>query len=257
MTAIGPDAPGVPSSANPVQVAGNDGTNVRAIRTDANGNSQVAGTAAAGAAPTGNPISMGGTDGTNMQRLRLDTSGRIVLSSDSTSQTDDQPNTPSAIFAAGAAGSIIRAYPFFYDEPSNNWDRIRGNNQAGMQIAGRGSGSSGTIYPVLACDSSAVINVTAGATLEIVSTTGSRSVRVCAFSLSSDTASSTARWVHGTGTNCATSTTNVTGAYSMGANTVIAYGSGVGELFKTVTGRNLCLVAATGNITGLLSYVVF
>ncbi len=48
VTVIGPDAPGVPSTQNPVQIAGNDGTDVRAIKTDATGNLLAAGVTQAG-----------------------------------------------------------------------------------------------------------------------------------------------------------------------------------------------------------------
>jgi hypothetical protein len=50
VTVIGPDAPGAASTQNPVQVAGNDGLDVRAIKTDALGNSLVAGVTQTGTA---------------------------------------------------------------------------------------------------------------------------------------------------------------------------------------------------------------
>jgi hypothetical protein len=53
---IGPDAPGAASTQDPVQIAGNDGTDVRAIATDTLGRLNVVGTAAAGSAPAGNPV---------------------------------------------------------------------------------------------------------------------------------------------------------------------------------------------------------
>jgi hypothetical protein len=55
---IGPDAPGAASSQDPVQVAGNDGTDVRAIATDTSGRTKVVGGAAVGAAPSGNPVAV-------------------------------------------------------------------------------------------------------------------------------------------------------------------------------------------------------
>ena len=58
---IGPDAPGSASSQNPVQVAGNDGTDVRAIKTDTAGDTLVAGSAPAGSA-AGNPVTIGFKD---------------------------------------------------------------------------------------------------------------------------------------------------------------------------------------------------
>ena len=59
----GPNTPGSASTKNPVQVAGNDGTDVRAIATDASGRTQVVGGAATGASPVGNPVNISGLDG--------------------------------------------------------------------------------------------------------------------------------------------------------------------------------------------------
>lgn len=66
---IGPDSPGAVSSQNPVQVAGNDGTDVRAIKTDTSGRTQVVGAAATGSAPVGAPVPQGS----------LDHSGNVII----------------------------------------------------------------------------------------------------------------------------------------------------------------------------------
>jgi hypothetical protein len=52
----GPDAAGTPSTKAPVQIAGNDGTNVRRIATDTSGRTVVVGAAAIGSSPAGNPL---------------------------------------------------------------------------------------------------------------------------------------------------------------------------------------------------------
>jgi len=61
----GPNTPGTASTKNPVQVAGNDGTNVRAIATDTSGRSNVVGTAAIGSPESGNPVPIANVDGSN------------------------------------------------------------------------------------------------------------------------------------------------------------------------------------------------
>ena len=58
---IGPDAPGAASTQDPVQVAGNDGASVRAIKTDTAGDTLIAGGAAPGAAAK-NPVTIGFRD---------------------------------------------------------------------------------------------------------------------------------------------------------------------------------------------------
>lgn len=59
----GPDAAGAPSTTPPVQIGGNDGTNVQRVRTDTSGRPIVVGGAATGAAPAGNPNLIASLDG--------------------------------------------------------------------------------------------------------------------------------------------------------------------------------------------------
>lgn len=123
--------------------------------------------------------------------------------------------------------------------------------------AGLGSGATGgLLYPLTVCDSSAVITVSAAATTEIVALTASRSIRVCSFSASISLAG-TAQWVTGTGTNCGSGTTNLTGAYSIATGVTTQQGSGLGEIFKTPASNALCLTAVTGNISGVVSYAKY
>lgn len=126
-----------------------------------------------------------------------------------------------------------------------------------LWTAGLGSGATGgLLYPVTACDSSAVVTVTAGNTTEIVALTASRSVRVCSFSLSISLAGS-AQWKQGTGTNCGTGTASLSGAYSIATGITSAQGTGIGELFKTTAANALCLAAVTGDVTGIVSYAKY
>ena len=59
----GPNASGTASTKSPVQIAGNDGTDVRNISTDTSGRTESVGAAATGAAAAGNPLLTGGIDG--------------------------------------------------------------------------------------------------------------------------------------------------------------------------------------------------
>ena len=59
----GPNAAGTASTKSPVQVAGNDGTDVQFIKTDTSGRSQVVGAAAIGAAQVGAPVPISELDG--------------------------------------------------------------------------------------------------------------------------------------------------------------------------------------------------
>ena len=79
---IGPDAPGSASSQNPVQVAGNDGTDVRAVKTDSSGDTLVAGSAPAGSA-AGNPVTFGYKDDSSnaLSAFAFPDQGAFTLSS--------------------------------------------------------------------------------------------------------------------------------------------------------------------------------
>ena len=63
----GPDAQGAVPTKNPIQIAGNDGADVRLLFTDSSGRLQVIGPAAAGSPLIGNPILSGWSDGTDAQ----------------------------------------------------------------------------------------------------------------------------------------------------------------------------------------------
>lgn len=126
-----------------------------------------------------------------------------------------------------------------------------------VQIVGLGSGvTGGALTSPTVCDQSAVVTVSAAATTEIVPLTASQSVRVCSFSASISLAGS-AQFVDGTGTNCGTGAGNLTGAYSIATGVTTSQGSGFGTIFQTRSGRALCLTAATGNITGLVTYAKY
>jgi len=78
----GPDASGAVSTQAPVQVAGNDGTDVRSIATDTSGNTKVVGSAAPGAA-AGNPVTTGFRDDSSnvLSAFAFPDQGAFTLSS--------------------------------------------------------------------------------------------------------------------------------------------------------------------------------
>lgn len=329
---VGVDAPGAASTADPVQVAGNDGTNVRAIKTDTGGNTAVVGSTADGGSTVGlQPVVIGGQasgnlvrqfglldtltdasatggrslavgasvfDGTNWNRqrgnllgtwiqgpggdgvanaaagntvriagmtgggttgvlrtIRVGSQGALELQGGSVAQADGISNNQILPTYDGASGGSSRSINYAFN--GSTWDRVRGSATAGLTVGGYSSGATGTLYGMTACDSSAVINVTAGSTTGLVGISGTRSTRVCGFTITSETASSTATFVQGLDTNCAIGPSNLTGALSMGVASNITHGSGLGELFKTGAGFALCLTAVTGNITGVVTYARF
>lgn len=112
---------------------------------------------------------------------------------------------------------------------------------------------------------SAIINVAAAATTQLVALSGTTIVYVCGFHLTISqvvTTANTLRFVYGTGASCGTGTANLTGDFGAGGVTaapplVISTGMS-GTLFKTIAGQALCIITAiggSGTFQGVITYV--
>ena len=107
------------------------------------------------------------------------------------------------------------------------------------------------------CPNTAVINVAAAATTQLVALAASQIIRVCGFTITADTAATTATFVYGTGANCGTGTTAITGAMRMQDEGNISQVSGNGSVFRTASANALCLTTATGAVTGFVTYAQY
>jgi hypothetical protein len=108
------------------------------------------------------------------------------------------------------------------------------------------------------CTTTATISVTGGSTTELVALTASQVIRVCSFSISMAAAGAgTAAFVYGTGTNCGTGQTAITGTVPMAANQNIWQTQANGSLFRTASANALCLTAGTNAVTGYLAYAKY
>jgi hypothetical protein len=107
------------------------------------------------------------------------------------------------------------------------------------------------------CASSAVVNVTAAATTQIVALSASTVIRVCSFTITGSAAATAATWVYGTGANCGTGQVAITGAMLMPANGPVSATGMNGSLFRGAAANALCLTAATGNVTGFVTYAQY
>ncbi len=112
---------------------------------------------------------------------------------------------------------------------------------------------------------SAVVNITSATTTQLVPVSGTTSIYICGGSFSiapSATSADTATIEYGSGTNCGTGTTALTGAYGAGDLTT-ATGPLMVNLFSSgvvavaPSGKALCLLSAgtAVNIQGIISYV--
>ena len=228
----------------PVHVIfGTDGTDPQPIRTDANGNQQMAGNVASGATDSGNPVKVGGkymsspTVLENGQRgdVQLTTTGAVkatlmLNNSDTAAQIlADNVDGVATSSTTNKLTVLNRAYSY----NGSTWDRN------------------------FTCPFSAVINVSAAATTQLVALASSQIIRVCSFVISGDTAATTATFVYGTGANCGTGTTSLTGAMRMPDEGSIALSGMNGSLFRTIASNALCLTAATGAVTGFVTYAQY
>lgn len=132
------------------------------------------------------------------------------------------------------------------------------NASATLTVTGRTGLFNGSTWDrAFTCTNSVVVNVTAAATTQLVALQASQVIRVCSFSVSMS-AAGTAQFVYGTGSNCGTGTTNLTGVVTLATGTPWGLSAPEGgSLFRTASANALCLAAVTGNVTGFVTYAQY
>jgi hypothetical protein len=100
-----------------------------------------------------------------------------------------------------------------------------------------------------------VAGTVATATKIVSAITGKR-IYVTAVSLI-PVATSVVTFTYGTGTNCGTGTTSITGAMTFAAGQTLNLGTGNGAIFVLPSGNDLCITIATAAAPGSLSYAQF
>ena len=197
------------------------------------------GNVASGAADSGAPLKIGGifettpTVVTNGQRSNVHTSASGILLSAIADTTGTTPISIQLItsdgIAAGTAFNVVAKTVWFNGA---TWDRA------------------------FTCPTTAVINVTAGSTTELVALSASQVIRVCSFAITMSVAG-TAKFLYGTGTNCGTGPADLTGAMTLGTTTPMTISASAGSVFRTASANALCLAAVTGNVTGFVTYAKY
>lgn len=105
------------------------------------------------------------------------------------------------------------------------------------------------------------IAITTATTTELVAFTTGNVIYVCEFSLTISqvvTTANTIKFVYGTGTACATGTTDITGAFGTGGVTAGIPISVNGGGFKTAVSNALCATTTIGGsaaFSGVVSYI--
>lgn len=137
------------------------------------------------------------------------------------------------------------------------------------QAAYAGGVTSGATGGLLAglpiCDSSSGLNISTATTTLAVTGVSGRHIRVCAIGLVV-AAADNVQFISGTGATCGTGTTGIgsggtsaASGYNFAANGGIAYGNGIGTLFKTTsTGDSICVVtSAATQLSGQITYTIY
>lgn len=210
------------------------------VKCDADGRLLVAGSAADDAAAAGNPVPVGGMR--NSTRPNYTNGDRTQL------QADARGNIGVAICGFDLATCVVAA--------ASSSDALSTSNAALFTLAETYWFNGASWDRAFTCPSTAVVNVTAGSTTELVALTASQVIRVCAVAISMS-AAGTAKFVYGTGTNCGTGTTDITGAFPLATGTPLSFSASVGSVFRTATANALCLAAVTGNVVGVVTYAKF
>lgn len=175
--------------------------------------------------------------------LRIDNAsvaGTTILTGNGTTAAGSQRVTvasDSAARAVGGEGPTGSAVP------------------SGARLTGVQSGAN--MVAMLQASASAPINVSTATTTQLVALSASTKIYVTSFDVIAGGAGNIT-FVYGTGTNCGTGQTALTGAYPLTAQAGIAKGSGIGPILVVPAGNALCvLTSAAVQMSGSVSYTQF
>lgn len=98
------------------------------------------------------------------------------------------------------------------------------------------------------------ISVSTATTTQLVALSGTTQIRVTSLSLIAG-GTGNATFVYGTGSNCATGLTSLTGAYNLTAQSGLALGAGLGNVLIAPAGQALCITtSAAVQMSGHVTY---
>lgn len=177
-----------------------------------------------------------GNDGASTHQLTTDTTGVLTIIEQGAAG-DGRSNAASGFFSVknGANGSGVPAlvYPFWFNGAS--WDRQS--------------------Y----CTTSAPITVTGTSDTQIVALTASQIIRICDITVTLGGTAPTMTVEYGTGTNCATGKTALTGAMAPNTGTNLSINPGPMAALRSGSGAAVCLVLAGTSPTanGFISFAKY
>ena len=120
---------------------------------------------------------------------------------------------------------------------------------------GLSAGTAALTAPII-CQNSVVISTASSGNVELVALTSGETVYVCGWNVIA-TGTVAVQLVYGTGTACATSETNLTGAYPLVANAGLVDRSDF-AMMRTASGNALCIeLSGAVQVDGVLYYTKF
>lgn len=120
-----------------------------------------------------------------------------------------------------------------------------------------GANSSGNLVGIIQADASAKIDVSTATTTELVALSAGKKIYVTSWDVIA-AGTGTIKLVYGTGTACGTGTTDLTGAYSLVAQSGIAKGGGLGPILVVPASNALCVTtSAAVGMQGSMAYTQF
>jgi hypothetical protein len=120
-----------------------------------------------------------------------------------------------------------------------------------------GAKGSGNINPLIQADTFAEISISTATTTQLVALVSGKSIYVTHWDVIAG-GPGNIQLEYGTGTNCGTGTTAITGNYNLVAQAGLSVGGGLGSVFIVPAGNALCaLTSAAVQMSGLVSYTQF
>jgi len=192
------------------------------------------------------------TEGTTTNPLSVDLTGFLRVRDD-TLATLVAAAVPAGTNIIGKVG-IDQTTPGTTNGVQVNAALPAGTNTLGATYSFQNG--SGNVLPP-AADSSAAINVSTATTTQIVALASSKKIYVSAFDvIAGGTGNIT--FVYGTGSNCGTGTTSLTGAYNLTAQAGISKGNGLGAVLVVPASNALCVTtSAAVQMSGSVAYSQF
>lgn len=122
---------------------------------------------------------------------------------------------------------------------------------------GLGANSAGNMVGIVQGDTTTPINISTGVTTQLVALSAGKKIYVSHWDvIAAGTGNITLEY--GTGSNCGSGTTVLTGAYNLTAQTGISSGTGIGPVLVVPSGNALCaLTSASVQMSGSVTYTQY